>query len=366
MVLESFPRLAVFHMARKHQESGNSFLRAAEAKLRERLPNDWLIRRRATPSDDPFDARLTIGPSAQESATILVEAKTRVGPRDVQPFADRWRRSKADEPWMLVAPYLSPRTRELLEAAGANYIDDTGNVLVTLRKPAVFIRTIGADSDPSPVESKLRSLKGPAASRVVRAILDFKPPYGISGLAERAGSPLSTVHRVVDLIDTEGLLEREPRGPITSVDWQGLLQRWTSEYGLSDSNRVETYIEPRGLDRLLERLRSSQLDYAVTGSLAAARLAPIAATRLGMVFVDGDADDAAETLGLTPTDVGANVFLIEPFDRVAFERGELDDGIRYAAPSQVAADLAKSPGRGPSESVALIKWMAANEDAWRS
>jgi hypothetical protein len=145
-----------------------------------------------------------------------------------------------------------------------------------------------------------------------------------------------------------------------------VLQRWTSEYGLFESNRVETYIEPRGLDRLLSRLRASDFDYAVTGSLAAVRLAPIAPARLGMVFVDGDADEAAATLGLAATETGANVFLIEPFDRVALERGTVDDGVRYAATSQVAADLARSPGRGPSESAALVKWMAANEDAWRT
>ncbi len=361
-----FSHSAVFHVTRKLQQGDSSLIRDAERLLRDRLPSDWPLRREAAPGDSPFDARFTIGPSARENATMLVEAKTRVGPRDVQRLIERWSAFDADGPWLLVSSYLSPRTRELLEASGTNYVDRTGNVLVTLSGPAVFIRTSGADTDPSPVESKLRSLKGPAASRVVRALLDFKPPYGISGLAERAGSPLSTVHRVVDLLDVEGLLEREPRGPITSVDWEGLLQRWITEYGLSDSNRVERYIEPRGLERLLDRLRSSQLDYAVTGSLAATRLAPIAATRLGTVFVEGDTADAAETLGLTPTDVGANVFLIEPFDPVALERGEVDDGIRYAAPSQVAADLAKSPGRGPSESAALVKWMAANEDAWRS
>jgi hypothetical protein len=101
----------------------------------------------------------------------------------------------------------------------------------------------------------------------------------------------------------------------------------------------------------------------VTGSLAAWRLAPIAPARLGMVFVEGYADDAAATLGLAPADTGANVFLIEPFDRVALERATDEDGVRYAAASQVAADLARSPGRGPSESAALVKWMAASEDA---
>jgi hypothetical protein len=356
-------------VARERPFSEIELLRTAEASLRERLPADWFVLREPVPRDSGFDAQLRLGPSDDETTTLLIEAKTRVGPRDVQRLSERWselRRADSDSLPLLVAPYLSPRTRQLLEDIAINYVDETGNVRVAIRRPTVFIRTQGADTDPSPVESKLRSLKGPAASRVVRAVLDFKPPYGISGLASRCGSPLATVHRVIELLETEGLLVRAKRGPITDVDWQGVLQRWTSEYALFESNRVATYIEPRGLDRLLDRLPTSDLPYAVTGSLAAVRLAPIAPSRLAMVFIDGDTDAAAQALGLTPTDTGANVFLIDPYDPVALERGPSEDGVRYAAASQVAVDLAKSPGRGPSEAEALVKWMAANEDAWRT
>jgi hypothetical protein len=355
-----------FHVIREKPRNEKGLLRAAETELRERLPTGWTIRRVVADRGDWFDARLALEPPDGETASVLVDAKTRIGPRDVRRLLDRWAEVAPGDVPLLVAPYLSPRTRQLLEAAGASYLDTTGNVCLSVRRPTVFIRTQGADTDPWPTEAKLRSLKGAAAGRVVRALLDFRPPYGITGLAERAGSPLATVHRVVDLLDREGLLEREPRGPVTAVDWEGLLARWTSEYDLFESNRVATYLEPRGLDRLLEKLRTTDVRYAVTGSLAAARLAPVAPSRLGMLFVDGDADEAATHFGLRATDEGANVFLIEPYDDVALERGPEDGGITYAAASQVAADLTKSPGRGPSEGEALVRWMAEHEDAWRA
>ena len=356
-------------MARERPKSENELLRVAETSLRERLPAGWLLRRDRVARDSAFDARLTLGPSEEETASLLVDAKLRVGPRDVGRVLERWSEASRSEPAsapLLVTPYLSPRTRDLLEGIEVSYLDSTGNVRIELRRPAVFIRTEGAQSDPWPPASTLRSLKGPAAARVVRAVIDFKPPYGISELAGRSGSPLATTYRVIDLLDREGLLERERRGPITSVDWEGVLGRWITEYGLFDSNRVRTYLEPRGLDRLLERLQTSDLNYAITGSLAAARIEPVAPSRLAMLFVEGGADEAAETLGLRPTDAGANVFVIEPFDPVALERGPVADGLRYAAVSQVAADLAKSPGRGPSEGEALVRWMTGHEDAWRT
>ncbi|MCG2807376.1 MAG: hypothetical protein L6413_03805, partial [Coriobacteriia bacterium] len=59
------------------------------------------------------------------------------------------------------------------------------------------------------------------------------------------------------------------------------------------------------------------------------------------------------------------VLLVEPFDAVVFERTVLDEGLRYVAPSQIAADLLTSSGRGPEEAEALIEWMISHEEVWR-
>jgi hypothetical protein len=104
--------------------------------------------------------------------------------------------------------------------------------------------------------------------------------------------------------------------------------------------------------------------YAVTGSFAATRIAPIVAPQLVACFVDRP-EAAAEALGLVPADSGANVLLVEPFDEVVYERAGEQDGIAYAAPSQVAADLLGGPGRNPAEAEALMDWMEGNGDAWR-
>jgi len=54
---------------------------------------------------------------------------------------------------------------------------------------------------------------------------------------------------------------------------------------------------------------------------------------------------------------GANVLLLEPADDSAFEGATQLDGVWYASPSQVAADLLTSPGRGPNEGEELIEWI---------
>jgi hypothetical protein len=54
-------------------------------------------------------------------------------------------------PVLLVAPWSSGRTQELLRDKRVNYFDLTGNVRIELDQPALFIQTEGAVRDPSPV-----------------------------------------------------------------------------------------------------------------------------------------------------------------------------------------------------------------------
>jgi hypothetical protein len=115
----------------------------------------------------------------------------------------------------------------------------------------------------------------------------------------------------------------------------------------------------------MDRLKDVSFRYAVTGSLAAGQVAPIAAPRLATIYVERT-DAAASALGLRPADTAANVVLAEPYDDVVFDRAWTRSGITYVALSQVAADLLTGPGRGPAEGAELLDWLGKHEDAWRT
>jgi len=236
---------------------------------------------------------------------------------------------------------------------------------LALDSPALFIEARGADRDPAPVPRSLGSLKGPAGGRVVRAVCDFKPPYGVRDLAVRSKTPLGSVSRTLDLLRREALLEREGRGVVRAVDWEKTIRRWTQDYGLVTSNRTSNWLAARGLPAVVSQLPEKVPRSAVTGSFAAARIAPVTEQRLLVVLVP-EANVAAGLLDLRPTEAGANVLLVEPFDPVVFDRTIARDGLVLANPSQVAADLLTSPGRGPAEAEALLAWMKEHEDDWRS
>ena len=170
---------------------------------------------------------------------------------------------------------------------------------------------------------------------------------------------VSYASRLLEWLAREGLVTRVNRGGVETIDRARMIRRWADDYSVLKSNEARSFLDPRGIANLLRRLPTSRARYAVTGSLAANRLAPIAPARLAMVYLD-DPDQAANDLSLTATEAGANVMLLAPFDDIVFERTRTDEGVTYVAPSQAAVDLLTSPGRSPAEGEAVLEWMTSH------
>jgi hypothetical protein len=173
----------------------------------------------------------------------------------------------------------------------------------------------------------------------------------------------STLARVIDLLAREALLSRDQRGRVTDVDWAGSIRRWTKDYEFVDSNRVSSFVAPRGLSDVTAKLATYKGRYAATGSLAA-QGSPIAPVRQAMLFVD-DVDRIGRSVDVREADEGANLLIAEPFDDVVYERTTIVEGLTIVAPSQAAADLLTGSGRMPSAGEELLDWMKGNERAWR-
>jgi hypothetical protein len=265
---------------------------------------------------------------------------------------------------VVAAPFISPRAQERLKANGFGYVDLSGNVYLSIDEPGLFIETTGAVQNPAPAAHERKSLKGTKAGRLIRALLDYKPPLGIRELAKRAGIDAGYASRLSEFLEREALITRQKRGPIEGCDWPALIRRWSQEYSPFAKGRVALYLAPHGIPSVLERLNVVRSRYAVSGSWAAAQFAPISATRLLLCYAD-DPSAVARTLDIRPADAGANIAVATPFDSVVYERTTQKQNITITAVSQIAADLLTTPGRGPNEAEALIEWMREHEDDWR-
>ena len=351
----------------------NEMARVAIAWLRARLPETWEVgptaraEVQATPgvrADAAIDVR---GPNGVFT-TMVVEVKRVFGPRDVDRLFGGVGRTlrvlSGQFPILVVAPWLSERTRTLLADQGLNYLDLTGNCLIRLDNPTMYIEAQGAAKDPAPRPKNKARVQGPKAGRVIRMLVDIRPPYGVRDLAASSDLAVSYVSRVLETLDDEALLDRSQRGGIESTDVSRLIRRWAQTYDVFRSNKSQRFLAPGGAASALRRIASLGGRVAVTGSFAASRLAPVAAPALLAAYSD-DVPTVVNALGLIPADQGANVALLAPFDTVVWDRTSAVDGITYVAPSQAAVDCLTGNGRMPAEGDALLQWMTENEDLWR-
>lgn len=348
--------------------------RQAVAWLQARLPRGWSVEVGDFPlgQDQPqADARINLrGPNGTIS-TIVVEEKQSISPRDVlgqlAPRLKSARSMGAHLPLLLITPWLSERTQVLLAEADINYLDLTGNALLRIDNPPFFLQTTGAKRNPAPAERPGARLRGAKASRVIRLLIDVRPPYGVLEVAEATGLNRGYVSRLLDALYREGLIERAPRGPVESVDVPALIRRWAESYDTFRTNGTEGFIATAGLERLLGQLAENPglgAQAVITGSFAANRLAPITSPSLLLLYCETPRVLAVD-LDLLPAQEGANVMILKPSDPVVFDRTRIEKGLRYAAPSQIAVDCLGGNGRMPAEGEALLEWMAANESSWR-
>lgn len=340
------------------------------------LPTGWVAERSSLSVSGPNSREATtIDPvitlkGSNSIATFVVEARQSVSPRDVERLMaglGRTLRALANVSVLVVAPWLSARTQELLRRDEINYVDLTGNAWIRADYPAVFIRTVGAARNPEPAERQAARLRGPKAGRLVRALVDVRPPYGVRELAEAIGLTAGYVSRLLDTLDRDALVDRSRKGEVVAVDYAPLLRRWVETYDVLKSNDARRYLAPDGPRKALSRLSSmsSPRQVAVTGSFAAGRIAPVAAPALLLAYAT-DVAATADALNLLPTDEAANVILLRPYDDAVWSRLDREDDVSFVAPSQAAADCLTGTGRMPAEGEALLAWMVDNEGSWRA
>lgn len=357
----------------KGRGSEAQVLRGVEEMITTRLPSGWrlsTIREPASGRERP-DAIFKVSSPGRETVDFVVEVKQTASPSTLPGLIEQLNRYIDSAPKgsnrraFLAARYLTPRTREALAERDVSYGDITGNLRLIADRPGLFVEAEGATKDPWPSNQPLRTLRGRGTGRAVRAIVDFRPPYGVRELAERTGTSSATLSRVIDLLAREALLTKDVKGTVLDVDWAGTIRRWTVDYEFRSANQIGTYLEPRGLAELGTKLWRTSVKYAATGAYAAQQFAPVAPARTAALYVD-DVATAAKQLDARPSETGANLLLVEPFDPVVFDRTTDRAGLTCVAPSQLAADLLTGPGREPSEGEELLEWMKANEDAWRA
>ncbi|MBP2178799.1 type IV toxin-antitoxin system AbiEi family antitoxin [Amycolatopsis magusensis] len=356
-------------------------IQSAVQAVRAALPESWSVTGAADLDLDLGrrpDALLAVTAPDGTSAAVVIETKGALAPRDVTRVAGQLaayrsaaeRGSRVVGGAMVVAPFVSPTTRGQLEQHGLGWFDATGNLRLSLERPAVFLDRVGADRSGfrDPADRLLKSLRGPAAAKVVLELCDTQLPIGVRELAERARVGVGTSARVLELLDREAAIERGGDGVVVSVRKRALIDRWIQDYQVMASNEVIATLDPRGLSHALHALESVDARVAVTGSAAARAYLPNGVTPVApLVSLSLYAENPLgliDRLGLRAVDRGANVLVMRPYDEVVLTKTRTVDGLAYAAPAQVTADLLTGPGRSGEEAEQLLAALESEEQGW--
>jgi len=355
--------------------SARRIIESAVQVLRAQLPSSWSVDVELQPRPPRGawrpDAAISVeAPGGGRGARLIVGYEPEITPKIAAEVAARLRSYLSENPdgqGLVVAPWGSRRTREVLRRLGVGFMDPTGNVDLVLDEPGLVVRVDGAEQNPTPKQPASPSLRGRKAWALLKTMIEVRPPYGVRVLAAAVGTDPGYTSRVLKALEEERLVFRERRGPVTEVDWPALLTQLTSTYRLLDANSTSTWVAPGVVRDLPAVVAASQLEtrWAVTGSLGANLVAPVAAPAVAVVYAD-DPAEIAETLGLLPADVGANVILARPYDAAAYARSWNADEVTYVSVTQLAADCLTGIGRMPAEGQALVEWMRTNEGRWRA
>lgn len=354
-------------------ETERELLDAAFERLRHIVADDGGMELRPYPAEVPDTGKDAVWELAAPNHTspLLVEAFRRFMPRDVDRVlggvSPLMRRILYDPPIVVVAPWLSARSRQVLTDRGLNYVDLTGNVRLSVARPKIFVRLDGAQHDPNPPAKPPVRLQGASINALVRLLVDVEPPYKLVELARATGLSAGYVSRALEALDEDRLVERHPRSRIVvTVDWQALLRARVEHYGLLQSNRFQTYIARAGARALYERLATTRNDQAlVTGSFAASEYVQLAAPAQLALYAP-NIRQFGRSHELIPAGQGADVVLLQAADQSQLDRvRQVHDGAFHVGLSQLVLDCLGGNGRLPEEGEALLEWMASDTAAWR-
>ena len=345
-------------MARKPVSQATRRVFAATVEsLGSLLPSDWQIEVARRAEDGGIVRVDSPGDVSDELGVIVRQDLT---PREVVALPE------PDEPVIIAAEWLSPRSRELLIDLGYGYVDLTGNVSVTMSRPGIVIRTDGAQRDPSPKPAPRLNIRGPRAWALLRTLAEVQPPYGVSDLARAVEGDPGYVSRLLGALTDELLISRVPRGPVEHVEWEATLRQIASSYSVIDDNDTTNWVASGGPEQFIEDLVSTKSRrWAVTGSFAASRLVSVAAPQIAVVYVN-DPERIASLTRLRQVRNGGNVVLAQPYDQIVFERTWTRDDTVFVSVSQTAVDCLTGPGRMPAEGEALLEWMQAKAPRWQA
>ena len=290
---------------------------------------------------------------------LVAEVRAQGEPRYVRQAVDQLRDLMAHYPGaypIVVAPYISDPTADLLRRKEVGYFDLAGNALIDAGP--LYIRLFGKPN-PKPAKKNLRSLFAPKTSRLIRVLLTNPGrTWHLQDLAAEAVVSMGLASRLKKrLTDLEFL--RETTGGISLAKPGDLLDLWAKEYSYQ-KNEILKYYSPSSPAEVEAHLsyfaRLQRIRYGLTMLSGASRVAPVVGYNFASFYFSGSTPELELELRLKPDKSSANVWVLRPYDEGVFYGVQTVDTLSVVSNVQLYLDLIhnyQEGGRGGEQATAI-------------
>lgn len=286
---------------------------------------------------------------------IIAECKSQGEPRYIREATEQLREYQAKYPAaypIVIAPFITESTAELLNSKRVGYYDLAGNALIDYGP--IFVRVTG-NTRPNPVQRKLKSLFSPRSARILRVVLsDPNKRWYVRDLAKEAGVSIGLVSKVKQkLIE----FEFEGEGRDVSIRKPGdLLNEWSRAYSYTD-NEIQRYysaLNPTELEKqLVDAAKARNFRYALTMFSGASKVAPFVRYNFASFYYSGSMDELTGDLKLKAAPSGANVWILNPADDGIYYGMRNVGDLAVVSNVQLYLDLINFKGRGEEQAAAI-------------
>ena len=288
---------------------------------------------------------------------LIIESKSSGQPRQVRnamgQLGPALLRASGLTRGLVVAPFISPASRRLLEESNIGWLDFAGNARIVF--PRLHLEIHKADRDPFATKREQRSLFFPKSARLLKLLL-HKPflPWKVVELAGQAGVSMGQVSNVRRaLIEREWASAESGEGfRLTQPD--ALLDAWRDDgmHAPSVVLRGHTLMHGRALETAIEEVfveaARHQSHVLLASHSVARRLAPYARVA-GEFFYAAPVgiELLKKHLAISPVDKGENVTVFRPSDEGLWnETSDLGTQVQGTGPIQTYLDLLSTGERG--------------------
>jgi hypothetical protein len=198
----------------------------------------------------------------------------------------------------------------------------------------------------------VQNVFSPITSRIVRVLLvDPKQDWSILSLSKEAKTGYSHTYRIVKTLLRMSLCRKTETNKVVVANSGELLTRWAGYYDFALLNKVNAYYSLEtdldGLTRKLSAADKSGLKYALTLHAGASLVTPYVRPVNIHLYVEPEKLSSWQKfLSLQLTELGGNVFLVDPYDEGVFYKVQQVRGINVVSNVQLYVDLYNYPARG--------------------